>query len=77
MITPVGVLTVEQIHQRKDDLLFSVDDVKALAVNEWNSAIEKFYREMGNKCDGSGKIAIVQIMQISEELVKSLDGGKK
>ena len=72
MISPIGSMTVEQIHQRKDDLLFSVDDVKALAVNEWNSALLKFYSAMGNETDGSGMIPIVKILQISEELMKSL-----
>lgn len=76
MITPVGVLTVEQIHQRKDDLLLSVDDLKAVSAREWNYALHAFERELEKESDSKGMLHTVQVMQVKEKLIKSLDGGK-
>ena len=41
MITPVWALTIDKLCERKDDLLMSIDDIKELARNEHNEAIEK------------------------------------
>ena len=42
MITPIGTLNINQIAERKDDLLVSSEDIKALARNVRNTAIDKF-----------------------------------
>jgi hypothetical protein len=42
MITPIRTMTIEQICERKDDLLICSDDVKDLARNERNKAIDEF-----------------------------------
>ena len=42
MITPIKTMTINQIMERKDDLLVSVDDIKEIAINERNKAIDKF-----------------------------------
>lgn len=34
MITPIGTLNINQIAERKDDLLVSSEDIKAVAKNE-------------------------------------------
>ena len=45
MITPIRTMTINQIAERKDDLLVSSDDIKALARNERNKAIEELTEE--------------------------------
>lgn len=57
MITPIGTLNINQIAERKDDLLVSVDDIKELARNERNSAICEFaerfiYKAVCEGCSG-------------------------
>ena len=42
MITPIRIMTINQIMKRKDDLLVSVDDIKELAKEERNKAIDDF-----------------------------------
>lgn len=42
MITPIKTMTINQIMERKDDLLVSADDIKEIARNERNKAIDKF-----------------------------------
>lgn len=51
MITPIGTLNINQIAERKDDLLVSSDDIKALARNERNKAIDEFVN-LVNQCSG-------------------------
>ena len=46
MITPIGTLNINQIAERKDDLLVSVEDVKELARNERNKAIDEFIKRL-------------------------------
>ena len=46
MITPIGTLNINQICERKDDLLVSVEDVKELARNERNKAIDEFIKRL-------------------------------
>lgn len=41
MITPIRTMTINQIAERKDDLLICDDDIKELAMNEHNKAIKK------------------------------------
>ena len=40
MITPIKTMTINQIMERKDDLLVSVDDIKEIAKNERNKGID-------------------------------------
>lgn len=42
MITPIKTMTINQIVERKDDLLMSDDDIKELARNVRNIAIDDF-----------------------------------
>lgn len=46
MITPIGTLNINQICERKDDLLVSSEDIKALARNERNKAIDEFVKRL-------------------------------
>ena len=51
MITPIGTLNINQICERKDDLLVSSEDIKALARNERNKAIDDVFEFLKNKRD--------------------------
>lgn len=51
MITPIGTLNINQICERKNDLLVSTDDVKALARNERNKAIDDFVERLKGKAE--------------------------
>lgn len=42
MITPIRALTIEQICERKDDLLISNDDIHKLAKHVKEQAIDEF-----------------------------------
>lgn len=42
MITPIRTMTINEIVERKYDLLVSADDIKELARNERNKAIDDF-----------------------------------
>ena len=46
MITPIKTMTVNQIAERKDDLLMSSKDIKALARNERNKVIDEFAEQL-------------------------------
>ena len=46
MITPIGTLNINQIAERKDDLLVSSEDIKAVAKNERNKAIDEFIKRL-------------------------------
>lgn len=46
MITPIKTMTINQIVERKDDLLMSSDDINELARNEKNKAIDEFISEL-------------------------------
>ena len=72
MITPIGTMTIDQIHERKNDLLFGIDDVKALARNEWNTALDEFSKRLFFKSEDSsqGMVHIAEIMEIYKELMK-------
>lgn len=51
MITPIRTMTVDQICERKDDLLVSADDIKELARNERNKAISEFAERLKEKAE--------------------------
>ena len=42
MITPIWRLTIQQLFERQSDLVMSADDIKELAKNERNKAIDEF-----------------------------------
>lgn len=42
MIAPVYTLTINQLLDRRNDLVISKDDIKGLAKNERNKAIDNF-----------------------------------
>lgn len=42
MITPIQTMTIDQICNRQDDLLVSVDDIREVAKRERNKSIDDF-----------------------------------
>ena len=46
MITPIKTMTINQIVERKDDLLMSDDDIKEMAKNIRTKAIDEFAEEI-------------------------------
>ena len=78
MITPIGTLNINQIAERKDDLLVSSEDIKAVAKNERNKAIDEFVKEIEAEYDNDGcsnvtdyldyKISIRDLHKIAEQL---------
>lgn len=59
MITPIKTMTINQIMERKDDLLVSVDDIKQMAKNERHKAIDYFANYV--------KVEILPMLQTEEE----------
>lgn len=53
MITPIKTMTINQIVERKDDLLMSSDDIKKLARNERKKAIEEFAEKLKYELNGN------------------------
>ena len=51
MITPIRTMTINQIMERKDDLLVSADDIKELARQERNKAIDDFEEKLCNEVE--------------------------
>ena len=49
MITPIKKMTINQIVERKDDLLMSKDDIKEMAKNIRAKAIDEFAELMKEK----------------------------
>ena len=49
MITPIKKITINQIVERKDDLLMSKDDIKEMAKNIRAKAIDEFAELMKEK----------------------------
>lgn len=49
MITPIKTMTVNQIAERKDDLLMSSKDIEELAKNVREKVIDKFAERMKEK----------------------------
>ena len=59
MITPIRAMTINQIMERKNDLLVSDSAIKELARNERNQAIDEFAERLKQRvsrhyvdCDG-------------------------
>ena len=51
MITPIKTMTINQIMERKDDLLVSADDIKELARQDRNKAIDDFEEKLCNEVE--------------------------
>ena len=54
MITPIRALTIEQICERKDDLLVSNDDIHKLAKHVKEQAIDEFAERLQNTLKNNG-----------------------
>lgn len=46
MITPIKSLKINEICERKDDLLMSVEDIKQIAANEKEKTIDEFANKL-------------------------------
>lgn len=46
MITPIKIMTINQIMERSNDLLISVEDIKELVMNERNNTIDDFVNSL-------------------------------
>lgn len=46
MITPIKTLRINEICERKDDLLVSVEDIKQIAANEKEKTIDEFSKKL-------------------------------
>jgi len=66
MITPIKTMTVNQIADRKDDLLMSNKDIKELARNERNKVIEEFAERL--KSDEFQKYNLDMVFETSRDL---------
>lgn len=79
MITPIRTMTINQIMERKDDLLVSVDDIKKLAKEERNKVIDDFadYIKMEMLLVVRTKDDYDRAIQSVNEIVKNLKGKTK
>jgi hypothetical protein len=79
MITPIGTLNINQIAERKNDLLVSVEDIKELAKNERNKAIDEFAEKLTRtfKCEKlqTDFIAVSDVINIIYQRADQLKGG--
>ena len=85
MITPIRTLTIEQICERKEDLIVSADDIKKLARNERNKAIDEFVKEIEAEYDNDAcpnvidyldyKISIRDLFEIAEQMKGGAENG--
>lgn len=78
MITPIRTMTINQIAERKDDLLMSDDDIKELARNVRNKAIDELlnYAETHSFYirDRAEEIPVVSISML-KVLAEQMKGG--
>ena len=74
MITPVWALTIDKLCERKNDLLFTDADIKELAKNERNKAIEEFTERIKTEFRMSVKYADEELRWI-DEIAEQLKGG--
>lgn len=75
MITPIKTLNINQIAERKDDLLMSSKDIKELARNERNKAIDEFITAYERYCEEHyGDVAEQEICDM-EIVAEQLKGG--
>ena len=81
MITPIRALTIEQICERKDDLLVSNDDIHKLAKHVKEQAIDKFAERLKQKnydgklsCFGWHEFIDKEIDEIAEQMKGEQNG---
>lgn len=74
MITPIGTLNINQIVERKDDLLVSDADIKEMARNVRNKAIDETIEKMKNWLYENNGLSILDIRDI-DEIAEQLKGG--
>lgn len=79
MITPIGTLNINQICERKEDLLVSSEDIKALAKNERSKAIDEFTEEAMKRFTElelkDGLVTAMDCKIILREIAEQLKGG--
>lgn len=70
MITPIRALSINDICKRENDLLVSADDIKELAKNERNKAIDDFFNELQKyeETDDWLRLKMSSIYEIAEQL---------
>lgn len=72
MITPIKTMTINQIVERKDDLLMSDDDIKEMARNVRNNAIDEFAERIKERIVG------MQIAELQgEDICPCAENGKE
>lgn len=74
MITPIRTMTINQIEERKDDLLVSVDDIKMVASKEREKAIDEFAERLAYKIKSEIDDCADELEWI-EEIAEQLKGG--
>jgi hypothetical protein len=77
MITPIRTMTIEQICERKDDLLIGSDDVKDLARNDRNKAIDEFVEKLSQefiRTDEDGNLYIFAWITDFREIAEQMKG---
>lgn len=79
MITPIKTMTINQIMERKDDLLISDEDIKEVARNVRNKAIEKFAEKLKETLNtyiedakDEGDYTYIEPFEISKRAVKEV-----
>ena len=73
MITPIQTMTIDQICNRQDDLLVSVDDIREVAKRERNKAIDDFAETC--KQDVMCQTFVLHPRNI-DEIAEQLKGGR-
>ncbi len=78
MITKIKTMTINQIAERKNDLLVSTDDIKGLARNVRNKAIDDYTEKIRQKAENDWiydlesesecKSFIAEINEIAEQM---------
>ena len=88
MITPIRALTIQQICERKNDLLMSDDDIKELARNARNKAIDEChmkaktmmeelaYQSQGRRNGKTHRLYCMQALEFLRQVAKELKGGE-
>lgn len=75
MIIPIRALTIEQICERKDDLLVSNNDIHKLGKHVKEQAIDEFITAYKNYCENTyGDVAEQEICDM-EAVAEQLKGG--
>ena len=78
MITPIRTLTIEQICERKDDLLVSNEDIKKLSKHVKEQAIDEFKERIKVWCSVPFVGCETVILSIAEldKLAENMKGEK-